>query len=203
MKSELIIKEIFHISRPTYHNLAEDYQAGISTLEALQSQVTTTKQHGSMIVEDMTGKMIQFVKNVFTLKAVEGALQMDQETANWPILDEFALPFDSIKYNYKPAPLPVFYKGELIDPIHTNTALNGSIVEIEFTVCHWKIKDHDTFQASAEKITILRLGAVHHKTNYKCPHVNNDKDQPEKKKIHQDAQDADMSSSKASGSKTK
>ncbi|KAG1850676.1 hypothetical protein F4604DRAFT_1934355 [Suillus subluteus] len=91
MKSELIIKEIFHILRPAYHDLAEDYQAGISTLEALQSQVATTKQHGSMIVEDVTGKMIRFIKNVFTLREnaipdsphgqAVGALQMDQETA--------------------------------------------------------------------------------------------------------------------------
>ncbi|KAG1850687.1 hypothetical protein F4604DRAFT_1970197 [Suillus subluteus] len=85
----------------------------------------------------------------------------------------------------------------------TNTALNGSIAEIKFTVRHWKIEDHDTFQALVEKINILRLGTVHHKTNYKCPHINNDKDQPEKKKIHEDAQDADASSSKASGLKTK
>lgn len=58
----------FHISRPAHHDLAEDYQAGISTLEALQSQVATTKHRGSMIVEDVTGKMIRFIKNVFTLR---------------------------------------------------------------------------------------------------------------------------------------
>jgi hypothetical protein len=117
-------------------------------------------------------------------QAVDNAPEMDQETSEWPIPDEFALHFDSIKHHFKPSALPVFYEGNLVEPMHTNTALNGSIAEIEFTVRHWKIQDHDTFQANAEKITILRLGAVHHNINYKRPHVNDDKGQPENKKIH-------------------
>jgi len=100
-------------------------------------------------------------------QAANNAPEMDQETSEWPIPDEFTLHFDSIKYHFKLSALPVFYEGNLIEPMHTNTALNGSIVEIEFTVHHWKIQDHDTFQANAEKITILRLGAVHHNINYK------------------------------------
>ncbi|KAG1887384.1 hypothetical protein F4604DRAFT_1900255 [Suillus subluteus] len=99
--------------------------------------------------------------------AVEEASQMDYETANWPIQDEFALHVDSIEYNFQATPLPVFYDGNLIQPIHTNTALNCCIVEIEFTVRRWKIQDHDTFQATAENVTTLRLGAVHHNTNHK------------------------------------
>jgi hypothetical protein len=66
----------------------------------------------------------------------------------------------------------VFYEGNLVEPMHTNTALNGSIAEIEFTVRHWKIQDHDTFQANAEKITILRLGAVHHNINVALKQVD-------------------------------
>ncbi|KAG1843789.1 hypothetical protein DFJ58DRAFT_34720 [Suillus subalutaceus] len=132
----------------------------------------------SMIVDDVTGRMVRSVRNIFTLRdnavpdsphgpAVEEASQMDYETANWPIPDEFALHVDSIKFNLQATPLPVFYEGNLIQPIHTNTVLNGCIVEIEFTVRRWKIQDHDTFQATAENVTTLRLGAVHHNTNYK------------------------------------
>jgi hypothetical protein len=94
---------------------------------------------------------------------------MDQESTDWPIPDKFTLHFDSIKYHFKLSALPVFYEGNLIEPMHTNTALNRSITDIKFSICHWKIQDHDMFQANADKITILRLGAVHHNTNYKQP----------------------------------
>ncbi|KAG1764966.1 hypothetical protein EV702DRAFT_1051186 [Suillus placidus] len=151
----------FHITHPSHSDLATDYQAGITNLETLQGQVATTNRGMNMILDDITEKMIRFVRNVFTLRDnavpdsphgqdIEGAPEMDQETTNWPIPDEFAPQYDSIKYNFQPAPLPVFYKGNLIEPTHTNTALDGSIAEIEFTVRHWKIQDHDTFQATAE-----------------------------------------------------
>ncbi|KAG1832374.1 hypothetical protein EV424DRAFT_1342354 [Suillus variegatus] len=140
----------FHITRPAHSDLAANHEAGIANLEMLQGQVATTDQRMSMIVNDVTGKMIHFVRNIFFLrenaipdsphgKAVEHAPQMDDETTHWPILDEFVLHFNGIKYNFQPKVLPIFYKDNLIQPMQTNTALNGSITEIEFTMRHWKI----------------------------------------------------------------
>jgi hypothetical protein len=40
----------------------------VTTLETLQNQVATTERRMSMILDDVTGKMIHFVRNVFTLR---------------------------------------------------------------------------------------------------------------------------------------
>jgi len=55
----------FHITRPANRELAADYQAALSNLEALQNQVGRTHQHRNMIVDDVTGKMVRCVRNVF------------------------------------------------------------------------------------------------------------------------------------------
>jgi hypothetical protein len=92
---------------------------------------------------------------------------MDEETENWEILEEFAKEFEGIKYHYRAQRLPVYYEDVLIQPGEVNEALNGAIVEVEFTMRHWQIQDYDSFQATSQKITILRLGPYHHKSNYK------------------------------------
>lgn len=58
----------FHITRPAHSDLAANYEAGIANLEMLQGQVATTDQRMSMIVNDVTGKMIHFVRNIFFLR---------------------------------------------------------------------------------------------------------------------------------------
>jgi hypothetical protein len=58
----------FYVTRPAQSHLGGDFQAGVTTLETLQNQVATTERRMSMILDDVTGKMIRFVRNVFTLR---------------------------------------------------------------------------------------------------------------------------------------
>ncbi|KAG2057765.1 hypothetical protein BDR06DRAFT_877609 [Suillus hirtellus] len=48
----------FYVTQPAHAHLGGDFQAGVTTLETLQNQVATTEQCMSMIVNDVTGKMI-------------------------------------------------------------------------------------------------------------------------------------------------
>jgi hypothetical protein len=56
----------FHLCRPADHDLAMDYQAAISTMEALQNQVARTNQRKNMIIDDVTGKLVRCTMNIFT-----------------------------------------------------------------------------------------------------------------------------------------
>jgi hypothetical protein len=50
------------------------------------------------------------------------------------------------------------------------------MVEVQFGIQHWHIKDADTFQATPEKVTILKLGPIHALSNCKWPNPSGDED---------------------------
>jgi hypothetical protein len=111
---------------------------------------------------------------------------MDDETKNWPIPDQFANEFDAIKYKFEAHPLPLYHDDHLVQPQHANEILNGAIVEVQFGIQHWHIKNIDTFQATPHKVTILKLGPIHVPSNYKRPNPSGDTDiagQPKSKKM--------------------
>ncbi|KAG1720435.1 hypothetical protein EDB19DRAFT_1835988 [Suillus lakei] len=151
-----------------------------------------------MIVEDITGKMIHFTKSVFMPRdimipnsphgqAAVDAPVMDEETNNWAIPDDFSKDFNTLKYRMKADPLPLYHENHLINPMHMNKIISSALVEVQFSLQHWHIKDYDTFQATAQKITILKLGAIHVPSNYKCPNPSGDKTipgQPETKRCN-------------------
>ncbi|KAG1802346.1 uncharacterized protein BJ212DRAFT_1304883 [Suillus subaureus] len=116
-----------------------------------------------MIIEDVTGKMLRLATNVFVTQdellpdsphrqRAENAPEMDEETKNWLILDDFAKDFNTIKYKFAAHPLPLYHNDHLVQPEHANEILNGAIVEVQFHIQHWHIKEFDSFQATAEKI---------------------------------------------------
>ncbi|KAG1725058.1 uncharacterized protein EDB91DRAFT_1087240 [Suillus paluster] len=190
----------FHITRPVDHELSVDYLAGVRNLEILQEEVSKTGNHKNMVIDDYTGKMIRFVKNIFTVRdrtipdsphgeAADNAPKMDDETKNWPIPDEFAHDFDGLKYSMAAELLPLYHEGHLVEPRHANQIINGAIVEVQFSIQHWRIKDFDSFQATAQKVTVLRLGPVHIPSNYKRANPEADLDeQPKTKKPRYNAE---------------
>lgn len=188
----------FHICKPANKELGEDYLAGIHNLEILQHQVAQSNDRRNMIIQDVTGKMLRFTKNVFVPRdtpipdsphgqANKDAPVMDDETKNWPIPDEFGTEFDTLKYSMRANPLPLYHDNHLVDPVHANEIMNGAMVEVQFSVQHWHIREYDTFQATAEKISILKLGPIHVPSHYKRANPEeHDTGQPETKKARVD-----------------
>ncbi|KAG2029674.1 hypothetical protein BDR03DRAFT_1018094 [Suillus americanus] len=183
----------FHICHPANHELGADFTAAINNLEALQNQVGKTKDHKNMIINDVTGKMLCCATNVFATwieivpdsrhgQKVENAPKIDEGTKNWPIPDNFVKEFDILKYKFKAHPLPLYHDNHLIQPVHANEILNGAMVEVQFQIHHWCIKDFDSFQATPQKVTILKLGPIHIPSNYKRPIENKDAGQIESKR---------------------
>jgi hypothetical protein len=116
----------------------------------------------------------------------ENVPKMDAETRDWPIPDELSKEFNILKYKYKANPLPLYHEDQLVKPIHANEVLNNVMVEVQFRIQHWKIKDFDSFQATPQKVTILKLGPIRVPANYKRPIGDEDVEQPELKRTHLD-----------------
>ncbi|KAG1751262.1 uncharacterized protein EDB91DRAFT_1243529 [Suillus paluster] len=195
----------FNITCPTDHELLADYLARVHNLEILQEEVGKMGNHKNMVINDYTGKMIRFVKIIFTVcehiipdsphgEAAENTPKMDDETKNWPILDEFAHDFDRLKYSMAAELLPLYHEGHLVEPRHANQIINSAIVEVQFSIQHWCIKDFHSFQATAQKVTVLRLGPVHIPSNYK--HANPEADLEEQPKTKKTRYNAEAGSSK-------
>ncbi|KAG1836947.1 hypothetical protein DFJ58DRAFT_734644 [Suillus subalutaceus] len=205
----------FHICRPVNPELGADFTAAINNLETLQNQVGKTKEHKNMIVEDVTGKMMHFASNVFmtrvrieyaTDKEAQNTLQdeivpdsphgqnalnapkMDEETRDWPIPDELVKEFDALKYKFEVHHLPLYHEDHLVQPIHANEILNGAMVEVQFHIQHWRIKDIDSFQATPQRVTVLKLGPIRVPSNYKRRMEDEDTEQPEAKRTHLNAE---------------
>ncbi|KAG1823892.1 uncharacterized protein BJ212DRAFT_1296414 [Suillus subaureus] len=186
----------FHICRPVNAELGTDFTAAVNNLETLQNQVGKTKEYKNMIVEDVTGKMICFTSNVFTTRDetvpdsphrqnTQNASKMDEETRDWPIPDELLKEFDILKYKFKAHPFPLYHENHLVQPVHANEIINSTMVEVQFHIQHWQIKDIGSFQATPEKVTILKLGLIRVLSNYKCPIEEEDNaEQLELKRMH-------------------
>jgi hypothetical protein len=54
-----------HLTCPVDHEFSAYYQAAIAVLDTLENQVATSYEFKNMISKDMSGKMIQMVRNVF------------------------------------------------------------------------------------------------------------------------------------------
>ncbi|KAG1873910.1 hypothetical protein F4604DRAFT_1765818 [Suillus subluteus] len=168
----------FHICRPVNPELGADFTAAINNLE--------------------TGKMMCFASKVFTTRVhvkyqahrqnAVNAPKMDEETRNWPIPDKLVRDFDALKYKFEAHPLPLYHEDHLVQPVHANKILNGAMVEVQFHIQHWRIKDIDSFQATPQKVTIVKLGPIRVPANYKRRIGDEDEEQPESKRTRLNAE---------------
>ncbi|KAG2360158.1 hypothetical protein BDR07DRAFT_1487444 [Suillus spraguei] len=120
-------------------------------------------------------------------QAADNAVQMDDKTKDWAIPDDLATDFDKMKYHFRAEHLPIYYEGQSVLPTDAHDILNSTIVKVQFTIHHWRIQDYDSFQAMAEKITVLRLGPYHHKSNYKHSNADVSANEPQAKKLRSNA----------------
>ncbi|KAG1725937.1 hypothetical protein EDB19DRAFT_1753791 [Suillus lakei] len=90
-------------------------------------------------------------------------LEMDEETANWPIADEYREDLEPIIAHYKAVPLCIYdEEKQFIEPQNVNNALRNALVEVHFTVNHTYLAkstpQSDSFRANIKQIMILKKG---------------------------------------------
>ncbi|KAG1776522.1 hypothetical protein EV702DRAFT_1198220 [Suillus placidus] len=93
----------------------------------------------------------------------EEEVKMDEETANWPVDEQYSNEVASIKAFYKAVPLRVYDKNDrFIEPQNVNKALCNSVAEIHFMLHHTYLPKNsppqDSFRANIKQILILQQG---------------------------------------------
>ncbi|KAG2114425.1 hypothetical protein DEU56DRAFT_761835 [Suillus clintonianus] len=90
-------------------------------------------------------------------------LEMDKETANWPVDDEYCQYLDPIKAHFKAVPLRVYdEENHFVEPENVNNVLRNAVVEVHFTLHHTYLAKssppQDSFRANIEQMMILKRG---------------------------------------------
>jgi hypothetical protein len=89
---------------------------------------------------------------------------LDDITANWPVPDDMTKHYRNIMATHMAQPLPVYKDGAYVQPLHVNAALKNALVEVHFSLHHYRIKDKtadrlvDSFNGIVQQIIILKEG---------------------------------------------
>jgi hypothetical protein len=79
------------------------------------------------------------------------------EYNNWPVPSSNECHLDEIKTSHNVQQLPAYnVRGNLIDPLHYEEKLAGSIAHVCFSIAHFFIKQKHVFNTYVKDITILR-----------------------------------------------
>lgn len=102
----------------------------------------------------------------------EAPTEVDDETDNWPVPDEYEQTLCAIKRSFAVQALRVYVNGHFVEPADVNGILANGLVELHFTLKHFHIsrsgeKDFDSFTAVIEQIIVLKPGVPKAPNAYK------------------------------------
>lgn len=102
---------------------------------------------------------------------------VDDLTFNWPVPNEMATDLREIMSTHCAQPLPVYKNDKYIEPTAVKAAINGALVEVHFTVRHFRIwrkatneepaTNIDSFTGDIQQIIILNDAVPRMVTGYK------------------------------------
>lgn len=103
-------------------------------------------------------------------------LMLDEETATWPIPDNFASNFNKIKHTHRVQPLRVYDEDSVfIEPLVVKNTLKNSLVEVHFCIKHHRIGNgenvFDSFVGTVDQVLVLAQGAVKARNPYKRKNI--------------------------------
>jgi hypothetical protein len=98
--------------------------------------------------------------------------KLDDTTAKWPVPDNMQTELVQLMGTYMAQPLPVFKDNAYVPPIGVNSALKDSLVEVHFSIKHYRIhkkdsKPIDSFTGLVEQIVVLKSGEPRLPNSYK------------------------------------
>lgn len=101
---------------------------------------------------------------------------LDDTTAHWPIPNDMREELGRLMGTYAAQPLPVFKDNNYVPPPAVNAALKGSLVEVHFSLKHYRIRKRDSkpldsFTGLIEQIIILKPGEQRLLTSYKRKNI--------------------------------
>jgi hypothetical protein len=96
--------------------------------------------------------------------------EIDEETNEWPVPSEFQEELDDIKETYQATPLKVYIGNKFVEPLDVCAALSNALVEMHFTIQHYRIAKEsafDSFSAVIQQILVLKPGVSKNASPYK------------------------------------
>src|SRR5882757_4782444 len=104
--------------------------------------------------------------------------EIDCITANWPVPTDLADEMSALIPTHAVQPLRVYKDDEYVQPNDVNNLLKGALVEIHFSLKHYRIfrkaeglKAFDSFSATIEQIVVLKAGENRGTSFYKCKNM--------------------------------
>jgi len=91
------------------------------------------------------------------------------------VSSEYHTEFNNIKHDYCAMPLWVFHNGKPVNIWDIEKVISGTLVEIQFKLCHFTIcnKDFDSFNATVQQLQVLQPGWERPATIFKCKDFSN------------------------------
>src|SRR5882762_2758330 len=98
--------------------------------------------------------------------------KLDDTTTKWPVPDDMRTELVQLMGTYMAQPLPVFKDNAYVPPIAVNSTLKDSLVEVHFSIKHYRIhkkdsKPIDSFTGLVEQIVVLKSGEPRLPNSYK------------------------------------
>lgn len=96
--------------------------------------------------------------------------EIDEETNEWVVPSEFQEEMDNLKDTHKAEPLKVYMGQQFIEPLNVQGALENALVEVHFTIQHYRIRREsaiDSFSAVIQQVLILKPGVGKSESPYK------------------------------------
>lgn len=95
-----------------------------------------------------------------TVAGSDDSLNINTETDNWPVPNEFKGEFDTMKTSYMVNPLKVYVGNKFIEPQEVTSVLDGALVEVHFTVKQYWINSCtpviNSFSALVQQVIVLK-----------------------------------------------
>jgi hypothetical protein len=119
-----------------------------------------------------TARLMNPHHSVFSEDNPDAPTKVDEETDNWPISNDLQKDLCKIKRTHYVQPLRAYLDGHFIEPNDVNGILANALVEVHFSLKHYRIqregdKGFDSFTANIEQINVLKRGAPKAPNPYK------------------------------------
>ncbi|KAJ7056467.1 hypothetical protein C8F01DRAFT_1257732 [Mycena amicta] len=151
------------LERPEGAVFAPDWDTAVAHITKLQDRIRTTEQPRNLVVtSNPTEAYLRFIKHAFEAKT--DSSQEGYNTDAWPVQDDYEEQFFVTAQKFLFTPIRArTVKGEPIGGDVIAESLRGALVEVVFSVRHYKLKDPDTglydsFSGIVEEILLLDEG---------------------------------------------
>ncbi|EDR08202.1 uncharacterized protein LACBIDRAFT_327239 [Laccaria bicolor S238N-H82] len=151
-------KYTFGLDEPTNPDFRPDWATTVKALEDAENMIQGTKDHRHFI--EKVGNLRSLRLSARVLQEKDPGVSDEIKLSHWPAPPEYRDALVDLEDTHTVAPLMAYNEKESqILPEELPSILKGTLVEVTFTLRHYRIKnatqDNDTYTGTIEQIIIL------------------------------------------------